>query len=704
MMLRIYLLIVFISLGMHGFAQDAGRTAEAPRKPTHGRTDAEKLVKQLIKGKSDEREKFDAIFFWVTEHIRYNYQEFYLPSAPIPGSIQRILSTRRTICLGYANLMDTLCKLAGIANVTVYGYARNELFDVQDTVYHHNHAWNAVRLNGKWYLYDATWSKGKVEYKPTRLSKWILRWLDTHPPKMKRKTLRNKWRLKAKLVCGTTAEPAYYYKPRFFNSLLRWRMATLPIRTRKVFRNYTSEDFYLSEPRLFSMTHVPDDPIWNLGDTRTFRQLETDSAWYHFNDSMLKVQQRQGFPCPECDHYAELNMKQRWAGISSRSIAFNPHNHFIVTLAEKQLGSINYAQATSERDSLARLLFLDSAFINFDHALQSLRQTKTDLKSYLVMQKNKNKRKMALLLAENKGYKQWMSHQLRLSLRQHRNYNILLSQENAYARPYLKKAVRTKRFKTNIKTDKLKPYPPQTVNAITRDLAKKEKQLDSLATAIRLGKQAYDSLLLGVSLNVWQHVRYHDSISVPFEKSIRWRLYFKDNYKKVIVELRKDIAEKSKHYTENLANTVYQPSEEAFTLFKQLTILIKAKTKLQNECLQYQRELLRAKAVSHAFLVTYKEDIIRDSEADFCWIAGHYPQLATSALGVYSLKEKQRGVIELLVRENDIERHRYSKLVRGVQSSCADAQRDLTREIRDVKTAKKTTTRYRKHLLNKKKR
>lgn len=84
-------------------------------------TDAEQLVKKLILGKTGDQEKFDAIFSWVTTNISYDYNEFYLPTAPIPGSIQRILKTKRTICLGYSNLMDTLYMLAGITNVTVYG-------------------------------------------------------------------------------------------------------------------------------------------------------------------------------------------------------------------------------------------------------------------------------------------------------------------------------------------------------------------------------------------------------------------------------------------------------------------------------------------------------------------------------------------------------------------------------------------------------
>jgi hypothetical protein len=665
-------------------------------------TDAEQLVKKLTQGKSGDQEKFDAIFTWVTTNIAYDYNEFYLPTAPIPGNIQRILKTKRTICLGYANLMDTLCMLAGIANVTVYGYAKDEFFDVSDTIYTHNHAWSAVKLDGLWYVYDATWSKGKVEYEPTALAKWIIRWFDKHPEKLKKKKLRNKWRWKIKDLCGEESGPTFYYKQRYFNRVLRNRMALLPIKVKRIFKKGIVKDFYLSEPRLFAITHLPDDPIWNLGDTRSFRELEKDSAWYHFTDSTLISQTRQGVECPECDRYAELNRKQQWQDMNSRSRAFNTHNHLITTLCEDQIGLINWRQARAEKDSLSQMQFLDSAMTSFSNTYYSLRQSKSDLKSFALMHKMKNKKKMALLLRENKAHNLFMSKKIRLTHNQTRNYNILLSQGTAYAHTYLKKASRTKRFKINIKTDKLKPYPIQTLNAIQKDLAKKQQQLDTLSQTIRIKKQAFDSLLLGVSLNIWQHVNFHDSISEPFSKSIKWRRRLKDNYKKVIVEIRKTIPAYEARYAESLENTVYKPSTEAFALFKHITVLIKAKTKLQNECLQYNRELLRAKTLSHEELKQYKEDIVKDCETDFCWVAGNYPKLTTTWLGLKNLKHKQSGVLDLIAVENDLERHRYYEFNRAVQHGYRAGTKSLAFQTRDVKLSLKEIPRYRKRLIKKK--
>ena len=44
----------------------------------------------------------------------------------------------------------------------VNGEAKTELFDIGNTRFRSNHAWNAVKINGEWYLLDATWGAGGV--------------------------------------------------------------------------------------------------------------------------------------------------------------------------------------------------------------------------------------------------------------------------------------------------------------------------------------------------------------------------------------------------------------------------------------------------------------------------------------------------------------------------------------------------------------
>jgi transglutaminase/protease-like cytokinesis protein 3 len=52
-----------------------------------------------------------------------------------------------------------MCSIAGIESVFINGHGRTyNLTDARP-----NHAWNAVRLNDKWYLCDVTWASGWVD-------------------------------------------------------------------------------------------------------------------------------------------------------------------------------------------------------------------------------------------------------------------------------------------------------------------------------------------------------------------------------------------------------------------------------------------------------------------------------------------------------------------------------------------------------------
>ncbi len=63
------------------------------------------------------------------------------------------------MCTGYAYLIKELCFLANIECKIINGYGRSTTTNV-DTLQLVNHSWNAVKLNDKWYLCDATWSSG----------------------------------------------------------------------------------------------------------------------------------------------------------------------------------------------------------------------------------------------------------------------------------------------------------------------------------------------------------------------------------------------------------------------------------------------------------------------------------------------------------------------------------------------------------------
>src|SRR3982751_3633470 len=111
------------------------------------------LSATIVDGKVTDKEKFDAILSWVVGNIKYDYRRYNSGSAfSSDRSLRRTLKRKRGICTDYAALMDSLCIYAGLQNVTITGYVKEVNFDVNDAIYFDNHAWNAVKLNGSWFL------------------------------------------------------------------------------------------------------------------------------------------------------------------------------------------------------------------------------------------------------------------------------------------------------------------------------------------------------------------------------------------------------------------------------------------------------------------------------------------------------------------------------------------------------------------------
>lgn len=122
-------------------------------------------------------ERFRAIYYWVTHNIKGNnhllstneHMTRKLQDSPRELSqwqkkftlkvFTTLLKNKSTVCTGYAYVLKQMANYAGIECIIVngYGLATIKRFKEGDPP---NHSWNAVKLNGKWYLCDATWATG----------------------------------------------------------------------------------------------------------------------------------------------------------------------------------------------------------------------------------------------------------------------------------------------------------------------------------------------------------------------------------------------------------------------------------------------------------------------------------------------------------------------------------------------------------------
>jgi hypothetical protein len=100
----------------------------------------------------DPELKARAIYAWITANIKY---ERLIPTTRIAQDATTVLQRRMGVCEGYSRLFQALAEAAGLEAVVIAGEAK-----YGNSTLRERHAWNAVKLNGKWELLDCTWGAG----------------------------------------------------------------------------------------------------------------------------------------------------------------------------------------------------------------------------------------------------------------------------------------------------------------------------------------------------------------------------------------------------------------------------------------------------------------------------------------------------------------------------------------------------------------
>jgi hypothetical protein len=138
----------------------------------------EVFTQTLVKPYNDKRDRARAIFAWIGTHVRYDYSKaesgdnvvkFVGTSAAELARKQKeyedetapnkIFKSRKGICSDFSYLFKKMCQVAEVECVYIPGYAKH----LSKRIRGYDHAWNAIKIQDKWSLVDATWSAGYVE-------------------------------------------------------------------------------------------------------------------------------------------------------------------------------------------------------------------------------------------------------------------------------------------------------------------------------------------------------------------------------------------------------------------------------------------------------------------------------------------------------------------------------------------------------------
>ena len=74
-----------------------------------------------------------------------------------------MLRRRRAVCQGYAQLTEALGAAMGLRVQVISGWSKGYGFRIGQEFGAPNHAWNAIRIGGRWRLMDPTWGAGYLD-------------------------------------------------------------------------------------------------------------------------------------------------------------------------------------------------------------------------------------------------------------------------------------------------------------------------------------------------------------------------------------------------------------------------------------------------------------------------------------------------------------------------------------------------------------
>lgn len=266
----------------------------------HGR-DYKEMAHILCDGLRGDQPKANAIYNWITHNIKYDIEAAQKGTLKA-ADLDRVYKSRLAASDGYAKLFTAMCNEAGLKAVSVEGYSKDWIFDKGDILTIPRHEWSAVLVNAQWQLVDVAWGAGDLVQAPSTMRKII--------DKITFRRVTSAQRLKFR----------FKYDPQYF----------------------------LQDPLVFRLKHLPSDPCWQLTDTAMpLAVFEAgDSAIMQFNAQYGQLKTNSG----ELMRISSLDDDSVRYDAADRAYTFN--SRYPLSLAIKQISraDADVTQVLKEKD------------------------------------------------------------------------------------------------------------------------------------------------------------------------------------------------------------------------------------------------------------------------------------------------------------------------------------------------------------------
>ncbi|MFZ4526616.1 MAG: transglutaminase domain-containing protein [Chlorobium sp.] len=146
---------------VRSFSVDVDRRVSAVGYP--GGNSLSVVAKKLTAELPSDLARLYAIYRWITTYIEYDVDAYF--SGDLRNAVGAVNTFRRgkAVCDGYSALLQEMGAVAGLRIEKVDGYAKGYGYAVGVMTGGSNHSWNAVNLDGRWYLLDSTWDAGSID-------------------------------------------------------------------------------------------------------------------------------------------------------------------------------------------------------------------------------------------------------------------------------------------------------------------------------------------------------------------------------------------------------------------------------------------------------------------------------------------------------------------------------------------------------------
>ena len=127
----------------------------------------------LTKKFPEGTDKVRAIYYWIANNISIDLKLAKKGSNEKMVS-EDILKTRKANASGFATLFQDMCSVAKIRCLTVDGYIKKTVEDINNKPDEFNHTWAVIQLGespNAWYYVDPEWGSGYIDDKATIFTK-----------------------------------------------------------------------------------------------------------------------------------------------------------------------------------------------------------------------------------------------------------------------------------------------------------------------------------------------------------------------------------------------------------------------------------------------------------------------------------------------------------------------------------------------------